>query len=201
MFKDNPNFIKLDEEIYVWENFLSPEEHETFFNLALSISEEEWMQHVNPNEFWTGKASQNKKEVYEISNRINKILDPEYMIPPSGVLSRTPVGQGMYVHKDRGEEDYTQMLNDFGTCTCIDYGVLVYIGDWEGGELYYPNRNIEFKPKPGSLIVHSALEEYSHGVKPVISGKRFFYGNFVSPSEEEYFNPFTNSKTTGAFYV
>jgi len=201
MFKDNPNFIKLDEEIYVWENFLSPEEHQSFFDLALSISEEEWMKHVNPNEFWSGKASNNKKQVYEISNRINKLLEPEYVIPPSAVLNRTPVGQGMYVHKDRGEEGYTEVLNDFGTCTCIDYGVLVYIGEWEGGELFYPNRNIEFKPKPGSLIVHGAGEDYAHGVKPVTSGKRFFYGNFVSPFDEEYINPFNGCKVTGPLYV
>ena len=57
MFKDNPNFIKLDEEIYVWENFLSPEEHQRFFDLALSISEEEWLGHVNPNKFWSGKTT------------------------------------------------------------------------------------------------------------------------------------------------
>lgn len=201
MFKDNPNFKKIDEEIFVWENFLSPEEHIMFFDLAMSITEEEWMSHVNPNAFWTGKASQNKKQVYAISNRINKILEPEYVIPPSAVLSRTPVGEGMYVHKDRGEEDYTEVLNDFGTCTCIDYGVLVYIGDWEGGELYYPNRGIEFKPKPGSLIIHGAGEDYAHGVKPVISGKRFFYGNFVSPVSEEYINPFTGLRITGPLYV
>ena len=71
MFKDNPNFIKLDEEIYVWENFLSPEEHQRFFDLALSISEEEWLGHVNPNKFWSGKCSLNKKEVYEIYLKLN----------------------------------------------------------------------------------------------------------------------------------
>ena len=201
MFQDNPNFKKLDKEIYVWENFLSPEEHQLFFDLALSISEEEWMLHVNPNEFWSGKCSHNKKEVYEISNKINRLLEPEYVIPPSAVIHRTPIGQGMHVHKDRGEEGDTEILDDYGTHTSIDYGVLVYIGDWKGGELYYPNRGIEFQPKPGSLIIHSAFEAYAHGVKPVISGKRFFYANFLSLSSKEYINPFTGLKITGALYV
>lgn len=201
MFKDNPNFIKIDEEIYVWEDFLSKEETKMFFDMADSITEEEWTRHVNPNEFWNGKASTNKKEVYQICNRINKVLEPEYVIAPSAVFVRTPIGQGMYVHKDRGEEGYEDVLNDFGTCTCIDYGALVYFGDWEGGELFYPNRNIEFKPKPGSLIIHGAGEDYAHGVKPVISGKRFLYTNFVFSSDEEYINPFTGLKITGPLYV
>lgn len=202
MFKDNPGFTKLDEEIYVWEDFLSPEEHQKYFDLALSITEEEWMRHVNPNNFWTGKNSQNKKEIYKLTNKINRVLEPEYVIPPLAVLSRTPVGQGMYVHKDRGEEDYDEpFLNDLGTCTAIDYGILVYIGDWEGGELYYPNKGIEFKPKPGSLIVHGAGEDCAHGVKPCTSGKRFFYANFAAPIHVEYMNTVTGLKTTGHFYV
>jgi hypothetical protein len=201
MFKDNPNFIKIDEEIYIWENFLSKEEHKEFFDLALSISEEEWMRHINPNKFWTGKASQNKQEIYKICNKINKFLEPEYLVPPVAVLTRTPVGEGMYVHKDRNEENYEDGLNDVGISTFIDYGILVYFGDWEGGELYYPNRGIEFKPKPGSLIIHGAQEEYSHGVKPVTSGKRFFYSNFAFPAHKEYINPLTGLKTIGAIYV
>lgn len=201
MFKNNPNFLKLDEEIYVWENFLSKEEHSKFFSLANSISEEEWMSHVNPNKFWTGKSSQSKNEMYEICNRINKLLQPEYLVPPVAVLARTPVGEGMYVHKDRNEEDYKDGLNDVGISTFIEYGVLVYIGDWEGGELFYPNKNIEFKPKPGSLIIHGSGEDCSHGVKPVTSGKRFFYANFVFPAHKEYVNPLTGLKTNGPIYV
>jgi len=201
MFKDNPNFKKIDDEIYVWEDFLTPDEQKFYFDLAESVTEEEWHAHYNPNEFWNGKASENKLPIYEIGNRINKILEPEYVVPPTGVITRTPLGQGMYVHKDRGEEGYEDMLNDFGTCTCIDYGALVYFGEWEGGELYYPQRNIEFKPKAGSLIIHSALDAYEHGVKPVTAGKRYLYTNFISGHEESYINPFTQERVTGAIYV
>ena len=201
MFKDNLNFKKIDEEIFLWEKFLSLEEQKIFFEIAESVTEQEWNNHKNPNEFWNGKASLNKKEIYEIGNKINKILEPEFVIPPTGVVVRTPIGEGMYVHKDRGEEGYEDIINDFGTCTCIDYGVVVYFGNWEGGEIYYPNRNIELKLKSGDLVIHSALEEYAHGVKPVISGKRYLYSNFISKSEESYINPFTQERVTGPIYV
>ena len=109
----------------------------------------------------------NKKQIYEIGNKINKILEPEFVIPPTGVITRTPVGEGMYVHKDRGEEGYEDVINDFGTCTCIDYGVVVYFGSWEGGEIYYPNKNISLKPVPGRLICHMADYGYEHLVQNV----------------------------------
>ena len=156
MFKDNPNFIKLDEEIYVWENFLSPEEHQRFFDLALSISEEEWLGHVNPNKFWSGKCSLNKKEIYEIANRINKLLEPEYVIPPSAVLSRTPIGQGMYVHKDRGEEGYTEVFNDFDLSS---YTALIRASVLASGLIFELPILIYFLTKVG-LVTPELMRKY-----------------------------------------
>ena len=148
MFKNNVGFKKIDEEIYIWENFLSKEELILFNNLANSITEKEWLQHENNNNFWNGKTSLGKKDLYLIHNKITKILSPEYVIPISHTINRTPIGQGMHVHKDRGDIGYI-LNDDLGHSHLIDYGLLLYLGEWQGGEIYYPNRGIEIKPNAG----------------------------------------------------
>lgn len=200
MFKDNKNFKKIDEEIYIWENFISDKQLNFFNDIANSITEEEWLKHQNNNIFWNGKISLEKKELYLIHNKITKILSPEYVIPIKLNLNRTPLGQGMHVHKDRGDLGYIPN-DDLGHSHLIDYGLLLYFGNWENGQIYYPNRNIEIKPNAGDLIIHGALKDYEHGVKPVTSGKRFFYANFIIPSNLPYRNLITNQMHTGPYYI
>jgi hypothetical protein len=53
------------------------------------------------------------------------------------------------------------------------YGIVVYFNEFEGGEIYYPNQDIEYKPNPGDLIIHSAEEHCLHGVRPVKSDIRY----------------------------
>jgi hypothetical protein len=66
----------------------------------------------------------------------------------------------------------------------LDYGVCVYFGEYTGGEVYYPNQNIEISVKPGDLLIHGALKEYEHGVKEITSGVRYSYSNFALPLDK-----------------
>jgi len=51
------------------------------------------------------------------------------------------------------------------------YGYIIYLNDnYEGGEIFYPEFNFSYKPKPGDLIVHDV--NVPHGVKEIISGNR-----------------------------
>lgn len=203
MFTENPNFKKLHDQIYVWENFLTEEEQKKYYEIADSISEEEWGEHDNnPNPFWNGKLSRPHREVFLLGNKINEILQPEFMVPPVSIFTRTPIGQGMGVHIDRGDEDLSdEYFNDFETCCHVEYGLLTYFGDWEGGELYYPDLDFSFKPKPGDLIIHSALPPYAHGVHPVTSGKRYLYANFAYTCGMEWKNTITSEKHIGPYIV
>jgi hypothetical protein len=48
---------------------------------------------------------------------------------------------------------------------------VAYINDnYNGGEIYFTNKNIEIKPPKGSILVFPATEEYEHGVKHVQAG-------------------------------
>lgn len=61
----------------------------------------------------------------------------------------------------------------------IKWGSVVYFNDdYEGGEIYYPEYNYLYKPKAGSMAMHTGNTR--HGVKKVISGERFCGASLVT---------------------
>lgn len=51
--------------------------------------------------------------------------------------------------------------------------------DYDGGELCFPQFNIELKPKAGDMIIFPSSYVYSHSVKPVILGNRFSIASWL----------------------
>lgn len=61
--------------------------------------------------------------------------------------------------------------NDF---PWYDIASLFYFSeDYIGGELYFPQHGIEFKPKSRAAYFFPGDRFYAHGVRPVMSGNRF----------------------------
>ena len=58
---------------------------------------------------------------------------------------------------------------------------LLYINDdYVGGELYFPEYELEIKPKAKTLITFPATDDYLHGTRKVVSGSdRFVIATFV----------------------
>jgi predicted 2-oxoglutarate/Fe(II)-dependent dioxygenase YbiX len=55
-----------------------------------------------------------------------------------------------------------------------DIAGLFYINDdYEGGELYFPNQGIQFKPKAGAAYFFPGDKNYIHGVTEIKSGIRY----------------------------
>lgn len=60
---------------------------------------------------------------------------------------------------------------DQHTDPSIHYATILYINDdYVDGELFFPNKNITIRPKPGDLLFFPGNEEYEHGVKHVGEG-------------------------------
>lgn len=60
-----------------------------------------------------------------------------------------------------------------------NFGCVYYLNDdYEGGEIYFPNQNIEIKPKPNTLIFFPGTLEFLHGVKPITNGIRYTLTSF-----------------------
>ena len=61
-----------------------------------------------------------------------------------------------------------------------DWGLVLYINDdFEGGELYYPEKNLTYVPQSGDLVIHGASEEFAHGTTPIISGTKYVATSFA----------------------
>lgn len=101
-------------------------------------------------------------------------------------IVRWPVGARQEPHADKefhaGPEKGRP--NDF---PWYDLSGLFYFNDdYEGGELYFPQHGIEFKPLPGAAYFFPGDRNYTHGVRPVKSGNRFtslFFWTIISHDE------------------
>jgi len=94
-------------------------------------------------------------------------------LPTSAALVRWLPGQYQHPHADKelhiGEN--RGKPNDF---PYYDLSGLFYINnDYEGGELYFPDHGIQFKPKAGSAYFFPGDLNYLHGVTEITSGIRY----------------------------
>ena len=137
-------------------------------------------------------------ELLEVWNMLSELFYPDYVLQPDLKLQKIKPGDnGMFLHEDspgRGNQHMLKSPDTWSICCNLEFGMAVYFGDFTGGEICYPNLNIEVAPKPGDLMIHGATSKWKHGVKEVTSGIRFAYSNFCIKPED---NPgtFYNYKT------
>jgi predicted 2-oxoglutarate/Fe(II)-dependent dioxygenase YbiX len=106
--------------------------------------------------------------------------------PTSPAMVRWLPGQLQMPHADKelhtGPDAGTP--NDF---PYYDLAGLFYINDdYEGGELYFPNQGIQFKPKAGAAYFFPGDKNYIHGVTQIKSGIRYtvpFFWTIMSHKE------------------
>ena len=111
-----------------------------------------------------------------IIHRLKLIVESKFNIiaeDTGAAMVRWPVGARQEPHADKefwiGSE--AGRPNSF---PFYDLGSLFYLNsDYEGGELYFPQHGIEFKPNERSAYVFIGDRYYAHGVRPVKSGMRY----------------------------
>jgi len=82
-----------------------------------------------------------------------------------GQFQQPHADKELHIGEDRGKP------NDF---PYYDIAGLFYLNDdYEGGELYFPEQGIQFKPKAGSAYFFPGDMNYIHGVTEVTSGIRY----------------------------
>lgn len=93
--------------------------------------------------------------------------------PTSPALVRWLPGQFQHPHADKELHigDDKGKPNDFPH---YDLAGLFYLNDdYEGGELFFPNQGIQFKPKRGAAYFFPGDMNYIHGVTEIKSGIRY----------------------------
>jgi hypothetical protein len=100
-----------------------------------------------------------------------------YQRPP--VLIRWLPGNEQLPHADKQLNDGTP--NPFPT---YDINSIIYWNDeFEGGQFYYPEYDIELEIRPGLAVAHPGDVHYLHGVKKIISGERWTTPSFYTITE------------------
>lgn len=178
---------KIDPNIFMFKDFINKEESQKLINIAKNAGEEEWANYnyteKGPNDEWDDRIlmlekcndfdSSVKELTDDIFNRIKQsvgdVLKKDiYEYIGFNTIYRSIIGQEMKTHSDSG------------LGPSFKYGVVLYLNDdYTGGEIYYPNVDVEVKPEACSMILHPAHEAYRHGVKKVSAGTRYSMTSFL----------------------
>jgi len=206
MFFDRPDCITLSSYIdaygtpsgvFVLKNVIDPELINKI-EQDLKLIEEKSLKNTSGLINWyVDKTVDPFVDTMYIWEKMSEILSPTHVLhPQAGLLKVKPGDDGMFIHADspgKGQCHLLSQRDTWSTCCLLDYGVVTYLGDWEGGEVFYPNINpdgtikdhlkdgpecLEYKPERGDIIIHSAFDPYSHGVREVTSGIRYAFSNF-----------------------
>lgn len=151
-------------------NFLSDEECNVLIQEA--ITSQKWKpQNENTGIFIL--KSENHKILIDINKRVSGLFDKELHTQIIRMIHKTNSDSFWEEHSDNagGEE--------------IKYGVVLYLNeDFEGGELVYPELDLEIKPKKGMLVYHLGSEK--HRVSKVISGDRYTLTSFIRENKPRH---------------
>jgi hypothetical protein len=182
------------ENIVEIENFMTEDEINFLENAAKNITIWDITEsHMNENgtvtydsEYWkdrvatTDSLNKNNPEISLVIRGLYKRLKPiiekffDVSISPTGeTIVRWLPGQFQNPHADKelheGADAGTP--NDF---PYYDIASLFYLNDdYEGGELYFPLQDIQFKPKRGAAYFFPGDMNYVHGVTEIKNGIRY----------------------------
>lgn len=98
----------------------------------------------------------------KIYSRLNNIIaksSPDLELSGFATIQRMQPGVELKSHTDQH------------TDPSIRYATILYINDdYVDGELFFENKGLDLRPKPGSLLIFPGNEEFEHGVRHVGNG-------------------------------
>ena len=112
-----------------------------------------------------------------------------------------PVGSWAAPHSDSSELDGTP-----NPWQMNKYAAILYLNnDYEGGEIYFPQHNIDIAPGAGSLLVFEGSHKYLHGVREITKGNRFtilaFWDNEGAVYDKEFLDKKVEDQKSALDYV
>jgi len=153
--------------IYVYENFISSEDLlkiNDYIQSGIFVSDE-----VHEFPYETFAFGQFEELVHIMSGYRDKAallleeaFDCKVALSELSGLTKFKTGENLNEHADK----ICASWRDLSTS-------LYYNEDFEGGELFFSQYNVTFKPKAGMMIYFPAGANYQHGVNYVTSGTRY----------------------------
>lgn len=178
------------DHVIIVEDFLSKDELDSLHDIINNLSEDDWMIEYTKNlkrfcmekfgrddvenlvaegKFEITQGWQDKnydlgsepvtRNVIERLDRLVALVDPKLEASGLKTFQRMQDGVELKAHTDQH------------TDPSINYATIIYLNDnYNGGELFFSNKDLELKPKPGSLVIFPGTEEFNHGVRHVKPG-------------------------------
>jgi len=169
------NYIEKEKQMHKPEGISS----EYFNNRLIQLPTEQNIETISEKEDTKDIAKIYLLNKNNIVNKINNILKAisEENLYLTGIENLIySADKGMPIHFDDSPENLE---------TNTHYGLVLYLNDdYDGGELYYPKLEIEYKPKCGDLVIHPGTEEYTHGVRDIYNGTRYAITIFAFTKNE-----------------
>ena len=131
-------------------------------------------------------ASQNIDKLIPINKRLSEMLDKDVYLGPSLGATRMKMGWVGPHHIDNF--DFLDVIKasqnlkegeDFDTAENSIAGLIIYLNDFDGGEIYYSNQDVTYYPKAGDLMIHSSQEHCRHQVQEVKSDLRYSHSSHL----------------------
>jgi predicted 2-oxoglutarate/Fe(II)-dependent dioxygenase YbiX len=176
--------------IVIKENFISKEDlHLILSSIDDSISWGSNSMAGIPDKV-TNRLYEEKPEIHKILlnaiNQVQKEIEFYFGRPletGSAGIRRWDIGEYQPLHAD-GEDPEGHPNEAF----IVDYGAVIYLNDdYEGGEIYFPDHNLEFKPSAGTLVFFPSNNMYIHGVREITKGVRYTTPSFWIPTKYKIF--------------
>jgi hypothetical protein len=180
---------EISDRIFLIKNFLSKDEVDYILEVARSASQSDWEGYylegakaiaklkfgrddidnlVDEGVFeittnWIDKSLpiQNKEFTVKIEKRVSRIFEFDENLEFKGfsTIQRQYSGTPLVDHVD----------ND--TDNSLEYALVFYLNnDYNGGQIYFVNQNIQMVPDPGSLLIFPTSSGWRHGVREVLDG-------------------------------
>lgn len=170
------NIIKVD-------GFLSNEELDVLLYTAKNL--DIW-DPVGQDSQWTNRHTDDRKlfnsapDIYRLIQDIHKKLS----IKISELYGVKVTSNGITIARwfpGNSQDPHSDMLG-FGD---NEMGSVIYLNeDYEGGQIYFPQHDLEIKPPAGSAIIFPGDEHYMHGVREIKSGIRYALPIFWKVTED-----------------
>ena len=217
MFTEDPRCIKIADRIFKFENIIPEDIYNAIIERTKTFEKGKQFNAFSMRDWYEDRMSPPMLEVLPLWEFMSELIYPELVAHPVMTLMVTDnTDEGMFIHTDspgKGNCDRLVEIDTWQTCCELEYGMIAYLGEYTGGELYYPNINPDgsVKPdlnptsqemyervwqerlqepclvvetKPGDIVFHGAAYPYDHGTKPTLTGTRYAFSNFILLTED-----------------
>jgi hypothetical protein len=159
--------------IHVIDNFITPEDAETLIQEQLQPSERNPYPEYYKKRFGGTAFPYNKRvmdilikygrRANDIHKELNGFVNPIYVFKSFGSVWREGMKGGLHFDAQDPEP-------------FIEWSTIIYLNgpeDYDGGVIYFPNQDFEYKPQRYSAVLFpSAGSEHIHGITTVTDGMR-----------------------------